>query len=383
MKKSFEYDLTKYDPNAPTRTEQFLTADGVKTLTTDANDGAVLIQDSVDGDSLNPVTAAAVATAIEQGGGGGGVPDVADPLYVNPDDAVALRFGSGLFLEEGDQTEDDTLAVALSGTGGLYYDDMEENALAVQLDPAGGIENVIDDGVQVGLRVKVDGTTIQVNGDNELEAIGGGSSEQYKAGNGITIEDGDGTLVPAPYADYWPVTVLCNTGFVSVSGASCSLINFDAIVGSNSFRVFASYWDSLHPGQPLTTAYPYFLNVADSSKYVTSSSTTTVTKVGDYYCVDDLNVSNLVLDTSHAGEGFDLADLATSAWSLGFSPTSTYSALDAMVLSSNSSEWPTYSSTSVPKSISVTVPVPAFNTTTDVGKVLQVTANGLAWVTLS
>jgi hypothetical protein len=70
MKKSFEYDLTKYDPSAPKKTEEFLTADGVKTLTTDANDGAVLIQDEVDEDSLNPVTGAAVAAAIEAGGGG-------------------------------------------------------------------------------------------------------------------------------------------------------------------------------------------------------------------------------------------------------------------------------------------------------------------------
>ena len=76
MKKSFEYDLTKYDPNAPTRTEQFLTADGVKTLTSDANDGAVLIQDSVDPDSLNPVTAAAVATAVA--GASGEVPVIGD-----------------------------------------------------------------------------------------------------------------------------------------------------------------------------------------------------------------------------------------------------------------------------------------------------------------
>ncbi len=74
MKKTFEYDLTKYSPDAPVRTEEFLTADGVKTLTTDANDGAVLIQDSVDRDSLNPVTAAAVSAAIEAGGGGGANP---------------------------------------------------------------------------------------------------------------------------------------------------------------------------------------------------------------------------------------------------------------------------------------------------------------------
>lgn len=174
MKKSFEYDLTKYDPNAPTKTEEFLTADGVKTLTTDANNGAVLIQDTVDEDSLNPVTAAAVATAIEQGGGGSGVPDVANPLYVNPDDEVALRFGSGLTLEVGEAVEDDTLAVSLSGTGGLYYDETDDNALAVQLDPAGGLECVIDDGVQVGLKVKTDGATIDINADGELEAIGGG-----------------------------------------------------------------------------------------------------------------------------------------------------------------------------------------------------------------
>ena len=76
MKKTFEYDLTKYDPNAPTRTEQFLTDDGTKTLTTDANNGAVLIQDSVDPDSLNPVTAAAVASAVA--GASGEVPVIGD-----------------------------------------------------------------------------------------------------------------------------------------------------------------------------------------------------------------------------------------------------------------------------------------------------------------
>ena len=106
------------------------------------------------------------------GGGGGGVPDVTNPLYIDTDDAVALRFGSGLRLEG--ISEDDTLAVALSGTGGLFYDDMDSNGLAVQLDPDGGLENVIDDGVQVGLKVKTDGTTIDINASGELEAIGGG-----------------------------------------------------------------------------------------------------------------------------------------------------------------------------------------------------------------
>jgi hypothetical protein len=112
MKKTFEYDLTKFSPDAPTRTEEFITADGVKTLTTDANDGAVLIQNSVDKDSLNPVTAAAVSAAIEAGGGGG----------------TSYSAGDGIDIS------DDTISA------------------------------------------KVDGTTIGVNASGELEALGGGGS---------------------------------------------------------------------------------------------------------------------------------------------------------------------------------------------------------------
>ena len=40
-------------------------------------------------------------------------------------------------------------------------------------------------------------------------------------------------------------------------------------------------------------------------------------------------------------------------------------------------------SATIPNNVSVTIPVPSYNTTTDVGKVLQVTASGLEWVTLS
>ena len=102
MKKSFEYDLTKYDPNAPTRTEQFLTDDGTKTLTTDANNGAVLIQDSVDPDSLNPVTAAAVASAVA--GASGEVPVIGDGD--NGKVLKAVVDGSSKSVEWGDETVD-------------------------------------------------------------------------------------------------------------------------------------------------------------------------------------------------------------------------------------------------------------------------------------
>ena len=147
MKKSFEYDLTKYDPNAPTRTEQFLTADGAKTLTTDANNGAVLIQDSVDPDSLNPVTAAAVATAVA--GASGEVPVIGDGD--NGKVLKAVVDGSSKSVAWGDDSVD------LVSNGGL-----EKNSSGA-------------------IGVKVDGTTIDINENGELEAIGGGSGSEVLA----------------------------------------------------------------------------------------------------------------------------------------------------------------------------------------------------------
>lgn len=140
MKKSFEYDQTKYDPNAPTRTEQFLTADGVKTLTSDANDGAVLIQDSVDPDSLNPVTAAAVATAVA--GASGEV-----PVIGNDDNGKVLTA----------VVDGSSKSVAWETPSGSSY------------DAGDGI--AISEGT---ISAKVDGTSITVNESGQLKALGGG-----------------------------------------------------------------------------------------------------------------------------------------------------------------------------------------------------------------
>lgn len=107
MKKTFEYDLTKYSPDAPVRTEEFLTADGVKTLTTDANDGAVLLQDEVDGDSLNPVTGAAVAAAIEAGGGGGSSLEAGQGIRIQNDKISVANDGNTLVLTEASITTED------------------------------------------------------------------------------------------------------------------------------------------------------------------------------------------------------------------------------------------------------------------------------------
>lgn len=280
MKKSFEYDLTKYDPNAPTKTEEFLTADGVKILTTDANNGAVLIQDTVDGDSLNPVTAAAVATAIEQGGGGS-----------------SYEAGDGIAIADGE------------------------------------------------ISAKVDGTTIDINSDGELEAIGGGGSS-YTAGDGIKIENnvvsvnaGDGLTSGSfvcfansdadTQADDWSYMGIKGSKVATVTNGACS-IYFEQKPGTGELN--ASVVCSCAATSTAPDVMPYFYNASDHTKYVTCATTvptamvastgyTNLFYIGSYNSSTGryvISMSNLTLDTSHAGAGFAVADLATNDWCLAF-----------------------------------------------------------------
>lgn len=71
MKKSYETNDLKFGAQE-TRTEQFLTPDGVASLKTEKSSGAVIIENEIDPDSLNPVTGAAVAKAVA--GASGEVP---------------------------------------------------------------------------------------------------------------------------------------------------------------------------------------------------------------------------------------------------------------------------------------------------------------------
>lgn len=113
MKKSFSYNLTQFGGADNTVTEQIKTSDGVKTITTDANTGAVILSDQVDEDSLNPVTGAAVATAIAQGGGssytaGDGIDITSDEISVKVD-------GTSISVNASGELE------AIGGGGGSSY----------------------------------------------------------------------------------------------------------------------------------------------------------------------------------------------------------------------------------------------------------------------
>ena len=134
MKKSFSYNLTQFGSADNTVTEQIKTSDGIKTITTDANTGAVILSDQVDEDSLNPVTGAAVATAIAQGGGGVPEYDAEDANKVLKVDAQGEELvwgtaGGSYTAGNGIDITGDEISVAI-GSGGIQID-FSDNTLMI------------------------------------------------------------------------------------------------------------------------------------------------------------------------------------------------------------------------------------------------------------
>lgn len=120
MKKSYETNDLKFGAQE-TRTEQFLTPDGVASLKTEKSSGAVIIENEIDPDSLNPVTGAAVAKAVASASG-----EV--PVIGNSDNGKVLTAvvdGSDKHVEWGDGPVNDVVAgenkLVVKGTTNLNY----------------------------------------------------------------------------------------------------------------------------------------------------------------------------------------------------------------------------------------------------------------------
>ena len=419
MKKSFEYDLTKYDPSAPTRTEEFLTTDGVKTLTTDANDGAVLIQDEVDEDSLNPVTGAAVAAAIEAGGGGGG--------------GTEYSAGDGISID------DDTISAKVDGTT------IGVNASG-ELEALGGGGTTYDAGTGIdideynNISVKLDGNTITVNGQNELEVIGGGGGSSYTAGAGIIIDsnnainaDVDNKTVSADRLSEVSssYTTYTSTNYLTLNlssnlptlDASSSITNFElrrtATAGEYGFTYDTDTQSGLYVRVQIGNTSAFDDAVVTSTRNLTSGSgmmTVNITLDGSTYTdplflfkstwgEQNISVGNLF---DFSGYTFDQVFDVTGECYLRFvawDATNQQVVGDPLVLTTyngypnvrffiSSSANPTklavkYNTNTLALTndnnglLTVKDPLPA-HTSTDAGKVLQVQNDGtLAWVTLS
>lgn len=120
MKKSYETNDLKFGAQE-TRTEQFLTPDGVASLKTEKSSGAVIIENEIDPDSLNPVTGAAVAKAVASASG-----EV--PVIGNSDNGKVLTAvvdGSDKHVEWGEGPVNDVVAgenkLVVKGTTNLNY----------------------------------------------------------------------------------------------------------------------------------------------------------------------------------------------------------------------------------------------------------------------
>lgn len=139
--------------------------------------------------------------------------DVAAPLAINTDDEIWLKTGRGLDTQAGLQS--DELEVRLSGTGGLMYDSNDDDGLAIQLAQYSGLEVQMNNGVQEGLNVLVDGTTIDKNASGELTVIGGG-------GGGTQADWTEDDPTASSYIENKPVpkTLTAGTGISITENAS-------------------------------------------------------------------------------------------------------------------------------------------------------------------
>lgn len=110
MKKSYETNDLKFGAQE-TRTEQFLTPDGIASLKTEKSSGAVIIANEVEADSLNPVTGAAVAKAVASASG-----EV--PVIGNSDNGKVLTAvvdGSDKHVEWGDAPKELPASLGTAG----------------------------------------------------------------------------------------------------------------------------------------------------------------------------------------------------------------------------------------------------------------------------
>ena len=329
MKKTFEYDLTKYSPDAPTRTEEFLTADGVKTLTTDANDGAVLIQDKVDEDSLNPVTAAAVAAAIE-GGGGGSSYSAGDGIDISEGEISAkLADGSGLRFDQGGLQIVHQLATPGAGDQGKVLTVTNSLGAYAWADPSGVSTataplSVFNGNVSLG----IDSDTLKT------KTISGEIRENY----------GTGFAGGSPFAlaidNTRPITVTFNG--ITPSAVTRTDVSIAIEYTENGYKILG-YGSVTIPAN--ATSVTYRLDVRD---YVEWSS-------GNWRPNDSSRTYEFGMSYEEDGQWIVVP----------------------------------YSYASVPGGettyeLAVKNPVPAFDAATDAGKVLQVQNDGtLAWVTLT
>ena len=195
---------------------------------------------------------------------------VASPLAINTDDEIWLKTGRGLDTQAGLQS--DELEVRLSGTGGLMYDSNDDDGLAIQLAQYSGLEVQMNNGVQEGLNVLVDGTTIDKNSSGELTVIGGG-------GGGTQADWTEDDPTDPSYIENKP-TPKTLTGGTNITVTE----NSSTITISATWQNAQADWTESDPTQPAYIQHkPTLSTVATTGAYSDLSGTPTIPTVDQTY----------------------------------------------------------------------------------------------------
>lgn len=285
----------------------------------------------------------------------------------------------------------------------------------------GGQTYTAGDGIAISegeISAKVDGTTIQVNAGGELEAVGGGTT--YTAGNGIAIENDNKikvALAGAKGLGFAPTTQTTFTadyqgydlgqwGYMGI-GPLHKKDGMYQLDFKNDFEYLA--WNVANGHEYYLFAY----DPQDSTKYATCNvpyeadiNQPTLVAIGGISGHADHLYTADPTDWNFSG-GLDPNDLDNAAFGIYFPNSTGSSPMDTDFAAVGDSLLPNIgyrTTTSIPDAgklqvmvddssiklngysgmLYVTRPVPAFNTSTDVGKTLQVQSGGsIGWASQS
>ena len=171
----------------------------------------------------------------------------------------------------------------------------------------GGSSYTAGDGIDISegeISAKVDGTTIQVNADGELEAIGGGGAS-YTAGDGIAISDQNVISVPVdnktlaverPTYVYSGVTIYTDTNYLSIGLADLPTVASTS--GISAFKLTPQYTTgglsyTLRYDSETQTGLNVRVQIGNDSSFTKYATSTENAKIGNNPVVLGTTVFNL------------------------------------------------------------------------------------------
>lgn len=392
-----------------TKTEQVVVSTTkIGNVTTDASSGALTVDEVPTLDSLNPVSSDGVARAVIQAG-------AELPTRSSEDTGTVLT----VINSDGDLdwVEPPMGIPDMTGKDGkiLGAVDVEGTMEAKWISPPEELPGLTDNAGKV-LKVNAGATGVEwanestvtvdqtynaystnpQSGTAVAEAISAIPSASYTAGNGIAINasaanqisvNHDTTLKDVAEYQSDSVGTLINSysgKYAETPNTVYAALDRTMIVDHIKLHIPGNMFflqDGALEGATIGFSGDQYFNSIIHPK--PAAVTLSVTSSGGYTWIDEqdviipapINGQNWIIP----GSSLDLNYFAFFKLVSGLASTGSMFNTSSTNISSDPVVFGIPDDT-VPKKLGVTNPIPAFDTTTDVGKVLTVTANGLAWV---